>query len=118
MITPYTSSNRDGRKYERASNVCVKFFLARVKSVPNFTLFCCKNELCCDFVLCRVILITFKLVYFKKRKFVIYNIIVASIDVWQSYFAHSFCKMHFTLVCCKFTFLAIYTLFLVNKSLG
>ena len=37
--------------YERASNVCVNFFLAQVKSVSNFTVFCCKGEECCNFAL-------------------------------------------------------------------
>ena len=30
-------------------------------------------------------------------------IIFASIDVWQSYFTHTCCQIHFTLFCCKFT---------------
>ena len=34
---------RDGKTYERASNARVNFFLARVKTVPNFTLFCRKK---------------------------------------------------------------------------
>ena len=44
---------------------------------------------------------------------VINHIIVASIDVWQSYFAHTFCKIHFTLFFSprKFTFFAIYAVF-------
>ena len=41
----------DGKTYERANNVCVKCFLARVKFEPNFTLFCRKRELCRDFAL-------------------------------------------------------------------
>ena len=55
-------SPRDGKTYERASNACINFFLAWVKSLPNFTLLCCKNELCRDFALCRVILMVFRLV--------------------------------------------------------
>ena len=51
----------------------------------------------------------------KRGNFVINHIIVASIDEWQSYFAHSFCKIQFTLFCCKFTFVAIYALFLVKS---
>ena len=35
--------------FQCASNAGVNFFLARVKFVPNFTLFCCKSELCRDF---------------------------------------------------------------------
>ena len=31
--------------YKRASNTCVNFFLAWVKYVPNFTLFCRESEL-------------------------------------------------------------------------
>ena len=40
--------SRDAKMYELVNNVCAHFFLARVKSVPNFTLFCCNNELCCN----------------------------------------------------------------------
>ena len=83
------------KKSVRACEQCLcKFFLALVKSVPNFMLFCRKNEFCCNFALFRIILMAFKLVncyfYFKKRKLVINHIIVASTDVWQSYFAHTF----------------------------
>ena len=34
------------KTYKRASNACVNFFLARVKSVPNFTVFCRSKECC------------------------------------------------------------------------
>ena len=51
-----------GKTYEHASNACVNFLLARVKSVPNFTFFCCKNGLCRYFALWWEILMTFKLV--------------------------------------------------------
>ena len=37
---------RHGKTYKHASNACVKLFLARVKSVPNFTLYCHKIDLC------------------------------------------------------------------------
>ena len=82
-------------------------------------LFCCKNGLFPNFALFSVILMTFKLVnclflLLKEKKLVFNHIVVASIDVWQSYFAHSFCKIHFMLFCCKFTFLAIYSLFWVK----
>ena len=53
-----------GKTYERASNACVNFFLPWVKSVPSFTLFCCKNELYRNFALCRVILMGFTMVKF------------------------------------------------------
>ena len=53
---------RDGKSYEHASNACVNFFLSRVKSVPNFTLFCRKNEVFRNFALCSVILMGFKMV--------------------------------------------------------
>ena len=46
----------------------------------------------------------------KRGFFFGYYIIVASIDVWQSYFAHTCYQTHFTLFCCKFTFVASYTL--------
>ena len=42
---------RDVKTYKLASNACINFFLARVKYVQNFTLLCCKNELCCNFAL-------------------------------------------------------------------
>ena len=35
------------KTYERASNACFIFFLARVKLVPNCMLFCRKNEVWC-----------------------------------------------------------------------
>ena len=44
---------RDWKIYGSASNACVNFLLARVNSLPNFTLFH-KNELCRNFALCRV----------------------------------------------------------------
>ena len=37
-----------------------------------------------------------------------YDIIVASIVVWRSYFAHSCCQKYCTLFCHKFTFVVIY----------
>ena len=54
---------RDGKTYKRTNNVCVNFFLARVKSVPNFTLFCRKSELCRDFALFGVILMAYVVNY-------------------------------------------------------
>ena len=41
-------------------------------------------------------------------------IILASIDVWQSCFAHSGCQIHFTLFCAKLTFVQIHALFRVK----
>ena len=41
-------SPRNGKRYECASNDCVNFVLPQVKSVPNFMLFCHKNELSRD----------------------------------------------------------------------
>ena len=38
--------DRDGKTYKRASNAHVIFFLAQVKSMPNFTFFCRKSERC------------------------------------------------------------------------
>ena len=38
-------------------------------------------------------------------------ITVSSTDVWQSYFNHSFCQIHFTLFWYEFTFVAIYEFF-------
>ena len=40
---------KNGKTYKRASIACVKFFLTMVKYVQNFTLFCHKIDLCCDF---------------------------------------------------------------------
>ena len=58
--------------YKRAFNTCVNFFLARVKYVRNFTLFCRKSELFCDFALLGVKLMPFNLVnfyfYLKKER--------------------------------------------------
>ena len=45
------STSRDAKMYECANNVSVKIFLLWVKILPNFMLFCCKSELCCDFAL-------------------------------------------------------------------
>ena len=42
---------RDGKMFQRASYAGVNFSLVQVKCVPNFTLFCCKSELCRDFAL-------------------------------------------------------------------
>ena len=40
---------RDFKKtYKRASNASVNLDLPWVKSVPNFTLFYCESEFCCD----------------------------------------------------------------------
>ena len=47
----FTVVSRDGKMFPRASNAGVNFLLARVKFVPNFTLFCRKSELCHDFAL-------------------------------------------------------------------
>ena len=37
-----------------------------------------------------------------------YEIIVASIVTWRSYFDHSYYQIHFTLFCCQFIFVEIY----------
>ena len=42
-------SIRDGKTYGCTSNACVKFCLARVKSVPHFTVFCRKSKECFNF---------------------------------------------------------------------
>ena len=83
--------------------------------MTSSTLFCCESELCCDFALFGLILMAFNLVNFKillqkeERKRKKYDICVAPIVVWRSYFAHSCSQIHFTLFCCKFAFLVIYT---------
>ena len=33
----------------------------------------------------------------KRGKYLINYVIVASIDVWESYFAHTYCQIHFML---------------------
>ena len=110
----------DGETYKGASNACVTFFLAWVKYVQNFMLFCCKSELCCDFALLGVVLMAFSLVnlyfYFKRGTNTINYIFIASIDVWQSCFAHTCSQIHFTMFCRKFTLAKIYALFWVKKS--
>ena len=50
--------------YKHASNACVIFFLAWLKYVANFALFCRKSELRCNFALFGVILMAFDLVSF------------------------------------------------------
>ena len=60
--TEFVVKYRGGKTYERASNACVNLFLALVKSFQIFTLFCCKNEFCCNFAFYRVILMVFRLV--------------------------------------------------------
>ena len=40
---------RDGKMYKHARGGGVNFFLAWVKYVPNFTLFCRESELRCNF---------------------------------------------------------------------
>ena len=93
-----------------------KFFPSLEKYVPNFTPFCRESELCCNLALLGVILIAFNFVSFtftlKRETNKIIYITVASIDVWQSCFAHTSCQIHFTLFCHKFTFVEIYVLFL------
>ena len=104
--------SRDGKTYKRASNACVNFFIVLVKSVINSTLFCCKSEICCDLARFCVILMAWIWwilnFYLKKRKLFIYDIVVASIVVWQFYFAHNCCHIYFILFCCKLTFVVIY----------
>ena len=63
-------------------------------------LFCCKIWLYLDFALFGVILMAFTFTS-KRGTNLINHIIVASIDV------HTGCEIHFTLFCCKFTFVAI-----------
>ena len=84
---------RDGKTQERASNACVNFFRVWVKSVTNSTLFCRESELCCNCSLFGMILMAFNEVNLnftlKRGQKSIYDINVASIVVWWSYFAHS-----------------------------
>ena len=85
MLGMVEGAGREGKTYKRASNACVNF----LKSVPNFTLFCCKSELCCNFAF-GVILMIFNFVIFLpftlKRETNLNNyIFIASIDVWQSF---------------------------------
>ena len=50
-INSRNQESRDGKTYKRASSACVHFFLHRIKYVLNFTLFCPKSDLCCNFTL-------------------------------------------------------------------
>ena len=84
------------------SNACVNFFLAWEKSVLNSTLFCCKRGFLSNFSL-------------KRGKHLVDYVIVSYLDAWQSYFAHTYCQIHFTLFCSKFTFVEVYALFWVKK---
>ena len=62
---------RDGKSTSVQTMFVYIFLLARVKSVPNVTLFCHKSELCCNFVLLVVRLFAFYFVnfnfYFQKK---------------------------------------------------
>ena len=98
----------------RACKQCLcKFFHSLGKICDDSTLFFCKSELCCNFVfwgwylwlLNFVICFTFTLKRGQKNN---YDIIIASIVVWRSYFAHNCCQ-NTMLFCCKFTFLVFYT---------
>ena len=80
--------------------------------MTNSTLFCRKSELCWDSVIFEVIPMAFSLVIlyfsFEREGGNIHVIIVASMVVWRSYFAHSFFQIHFMLFCSKLTFLVIH----------
>ena len=45
------NSHRDGKNIQACEQCLCKFFIVWVKSVTNSTLFCCENELFCDFAL-------------------------------------------------------------------
>ena len=112
VLTMWNVQRWREKKFKRTSNARVNFFLALVKYFPNFTLFCCENELCCAFALLGVILMDFNLVNFTitlNRETNKFNyIILASMDRWHSFFAHTCCQIHFTLFCRTFTFVKIY----------
>ena len=86
--------NRDAKPYKRANNVPVKFFLFWVRFEPNFMLSCCMSQFCsfwCNFFL---------------------HILQIHGTLWH--FLALFGSLRpFTLLC-KFTFVAIYTLFWVK----
>ena len=92
----------DGKTFKRASNACVNFFLARVKSVPNFTVFCCKSEGCRNFA--------FFLYFFAG----ILWIFTARYGTFWHFHGTLWRLWPFTLFCGKFTFAAIYALFRVK----
>ena len=104
--------------FKRASKACVIYFLALVKYVPNFTLFCRESELCCNFSILGVIFLAFHweifTFIFKIGTNKLNYIILAFIDMWQSSFAHTCYQIHITLFCQKITFVKIYSLFQVN----
>ena len=101
--------------YKHASNACVNYSLAWVKYVPNFTLFCRESELCCNFLILGVTFLAFHWEIFtfilKIGTNKLNYIILASIDMWESSFAHTCCQINITLFCQRITFVKIYALF-------
>ena len=81
----------DAKMYKREINLLCKFFLAWIKPVPNCLLFWFKIELCHYFHVFYL--------YFKVGKNKIHYIVVAFIDVWQSFYAHTCCQIQFILFC-------------------
>ena len=57
FLGPLTWNRPDGKTYKGANNACVNFFLALLKFVPNFALFCHESELYCRFALFGKILV-------------------------------------------------------------
>ena len=121
----------DSREKRKSQNTCKKKHkhISKSSRAPKLHYwfksngkFCWMSELCLLVELQRwrvcyqhsLPLLVFFYFYFKKRKKKIYHLIVASIDVLQSFFAHTCCQIQFTLFCPEFNFVTIYTLFSGN----
>ena len=93
--------NRDRKAYKHASNACVNFVLAWVKSVPNFMVFCREREECCNFAL----LLSFWAFYdYLWRFMVLFGTFMELYDTFWHFWP-------VTLFWWEFTFVAIYSLF-------
>ena len=62
-------------------------------------------------------LVNFYILLSKEDFLNYYYIIVSSIDVWHSYFAHTCCQTHFMLFCHEFTFVTSYALSQIKEFL-
>ena len=92
------------KTYKRASNACVIFFLSRVKSVLNITVFCCKSEKCCNFAFLLYFLAFYDYLW---RFMILFGTFMTLYGIFWHFWP-------VTLFCGEFTFVAIYTLFWVK----
>ena len=77
------------KTYERASNACVKNFLAWVKSVPHVTVLCRKNKLQCNFALVSIFILALN--------DNLCRLIVILALFWVKLFGHKPCSCNFFL---------------------